>query len=82
MIERAEECIVAQDLKVKVARPEDIIGLKIGAIVNDARLEGKYLADIEEIITHFDEKLDWREIETGARICQGEHLYEKIKRSH
>lgn len=78
MIERAEQRVIDQELTVKVACPEDIIGLKIGAIANDPTLEGKYLSDIEEIVHHFGDALNWTDIETCAKLSKGEHIYEKV----
>lgn len=51
------------NLKVKVLEPEDIIGLKVQAMVNDPTRQTQELADIEALMGRFGSKLDWRRME-------------------
>lgn len=60
MLDRAiEKEIFNGDFRIKVLRPEDVIGLKLQATVNDPkRLNGEYL-DIESLMEHYRNDLDW-----------------------
>jgi hypothetical protein len=48
---------------IKVLRPEDIIGLKVQAAVNDNSRKDKEYADIASIMEHYRQKLDWHLLE-------------------
>jgi hypothetical protein len=59
MLKRAKECdILNGQFKVKVITPEDIIGLKVQASVNDPGRSARDRADIEEILKRHADKLD------------------------
>ena len=58
MIERALEKEVFS-LKVRVLRPEDIVGLKIQALTNDQTRAAKEYSDIESLLGFYKNKLDW-----------------------
>ncbi|HEX9880642.1 MAG TPA: nucleotidyl transferase AbiEii/AbiGii toxin family protein [Candidatus Binatia bacterium] len=51
----------AQD--VRVVNPEDVIGLKVQAMVNDADRRPQELADIERVMAVYGRRLDWQRIE-------------------
>jgi len=64
MLARAEFKDVRRGkLSIKVARPEDIIGLKIQAMANDPRRKLKELADIEAILRLYKRKINWKLIQ-------------------
>lgn len=48
---------------VRVIRPEDVIGLKVQAMVNDPDRRTQELADIERLMALYGERLDWERIE-------------------
>ncbi len=48
---------------VRVANPEDVIGLKVQAMVNDPDRKPQELADIEMLMRLYGAKLDWQRIE-------------------
>jgi hypothetical protein len=46
-----------------VAGPEDVIGLKVRAMVNDPERKAQELADIETLMRLYRSKVDWNRIE-------------------
>lgn len=48
---------------VKAADPEDVIGLKVQAMVNDPDRRRQELADIERLMELYGSKLDWKRIQ-------------------
>lgn len=71
MLERAEAIMVASDLSLPVARSEDLIGLKVQALVNNpARADGDW-RDIRSLIVVARESglaLDWELIADYLRL--------------
>jgi len=64
MLERAEELDIFEGkFKIKVLAPEDIIGLKIQASVNNPDRAAKEYADIESLMKYYRDRLDWRRLE-------------------
>ncbi|MBI3001508.1 MAG: nucleotidyltransferase family protein [Deltaproteobacteria bacterium] len=49
--------------KVKIADPEDVIGLKAQAMVNDPNRKSQEIADIERLMELYGQKLDWGRIQ-------------------
>lgn len=49
--------------QVRVLQPEDIIGLKVQAMANDARRQAQETADIEALMTRYGKTLDWQHIQ-------------------
>ena len=79
MIERAEEReIFGGVIKVKVARPEDLIGLKLQAMRNDSSHREQDLADIKALVALWSSKLDWSLIEEYACILEMEEVYQSF----
>ncbi len=80
MIERAEEKeILGGALKIKVLRPEDLIGLKIQAIKNDPSRKQSDMADVESLVSLHGKNLDWPLIEEYFKIFDMEDIYQKLK---
>lgn len=77
MLLRAEEKIVF-DTKIKILRPEDIIGLKIQAIHNAPERKPKDWADIEALVSVNKDILDWKLIKEYFIIFNMSEMYEKI----
>ena len=48
---------------VRVVDPEDVIGLKVQAMVNDPDRRTQELADIERLMTLHGQRLDWERIQ-------------------
>ena len=64
MLERAGELDIFEGkFKIKVLAPEDIIGLKLQASVNNPDRVAKEYADIEALMKHYGNKLDWPRLE-------------------
>ncbi len=80
MLERAEEKeIFGGELKIKVLRPEDLIGLKLQAIKNNPSRREQDMADIKALINAQSGKLDWTEIAKYAEILNADDLLTEIK---
>ena len=80
MLERAEEKDIFEgNLKIRVLRPEDIIGLKLQSLVNNpARKEREYL-DIEALMEHYRKNLDWKLIEEYFSLFEQKEKYLELK---
>ncbi len=79
MIKNADEKEVFDGLlKVKVLRPEDIIGLKLQAIKNNPSRQQKDVEDIESLLAVYKDKMDMSLIEQYVRILEMGDLYKKI----
>lgn len=79
MLGRAEEKeIFGGLLKIKVLKPEDLIGLKLQAIKNDAERMENDMADIKALVSVHGEKLDWSLIERYYQIFDMEAEYVKL----
>ena len=48
---------------IRAASPEDMIGLKVQAMVNDPDRRPQEVADIEMLMRLYGAKLDWQRIE-------------------
>ena len=48
---------------LRVAAPEDVIGLKVQAMVNDPSRRGKELVDIQALVERHGPTLDWQRIQ-------------------
>jgi hypothetical protein len=79
MLERAEEKeIFGGELKIKVLRPEDLIGLKLQAIKNDpSRKEGD-MADIKALTSVLKERFDWGLIKRYVDILDAKDLLKEF----
>jgi hypothetical protein len=49
--------------EVRVVNPEDVIGLKVQAMVNDPDRRAQEMADIERIMAAYGRRLDWQRVE-------------------
>ena len=59
MLSRAKERKIFSQI-VKVANPEDVVGLKIQALSNDASRAQKEYTDIESVLGLYKKDLDWQ----------------------
>lgn len=71
---------------VKAADPEDVIGLKVQATVNDPDRKPQELADIERLMSLYGPKLDWKRIQEYYDIFglgeEAKRLRERFGRAH
>ncbi len=83
MLKRAaEKKIFEGKHSIKVLRPEDIIGLKVQAFVNDPSRELRELADIELIMDHYKGKLDWIVLGEYFSLFQMEKKLKELKKRY
>lgn len=79
MLERAEKKeIFGGSLKIKVLRPEDLIGLKLQAIKNSPERKQKDMMDIESLLSIHGNELDWPLVKKYFQIFDMEELYKKL----
>ena len=80
MLKRAvEKDILEGSLKIKVLKPEDLIGLKFQATKNNPLREQTDLEDIKALLSILGGNLDWSEIEEYAKIFDMMDVYKKIR---
>ena len=83
MIDRAKDLAVFdRKLSIRIVSPEDIIGLKLQALVNDATRKNREYADIEAIAGHYREKLDWDLIKDYFVLFGQEEQFGILKETH
>ena len=80
MLKRAvEKDILKGSLKIKVLKPEDLIGLKFQAIKNNPLREQTDIEDIKALLSILGGNLDWSEIEEYAKTFDMMDVYKKIR---
>lgn len=77
-LQMLKEAIVSSDLTVRVVRAEDLIGLKIQAIVNDPTREHQDKADIQSLLA-LQPALDWSRIKKYADLFSFGDEIERLK---
>lgn len=83
MLERAEEREIFEgSLKIRVLKPEDIIGLKIQAIANDEERKLREYMDIEALLDYYRQNLDWVLIEEYFSIFGEKEKFEELKKKY
>ena len=83
MIDRAKDLAVFdRKLSIRIVSPEDIIGLKLQALVNDASRENREYADIEAIVSHCGMKLDWNLIQDYFSLFGQEDKFRDIREKY
>lgn len=60
-------------------QPEDIIGLKIQAFINDPSRKSLDLADIEALMRIHGARLDWQLVESYFSLFEHEDLFASLK---
>jgi hypothetical protein len=80
MLERAvEKKVFGEDIAIRVLCPEDLIGLKIQAMANNAERETADMADIEALMRLHGPELDWKLIEEYFSIFEMEVLFARLR---
>jgi predicted nucleotidyltransferase len=83
MLKRAKEIpIFGEKFKIKVLEPEDIIGLKLQALVNDSSKETKEYADIEALMDYFKDKLNWDLIKEYFSLFEKENKFVELRQKY
>lgn len=68
--------------KIKVLKPEHLIGLKIQAMINDKERANRELVDIEEIMRHYRGKLDWELIGDYFTLFKLKDKFEELRKKY
>lgn len=83
MLERVDEKeIFSGALKIKVLKPEDLIGLKVQAIKNDPSRKPVDMADIETLLSLHSKNLDWTMIKEYFKLFNMENDYNRLKEEY
>ena len=83
MLKRAKEVAVFENsFTIKVLCPEDIIGLKLQALVNDHTREKRESADIEIIMDFFTARLDWDLIKEYFELFDKKEEYYRLEQQY
>jgi len=77
-----EKDIFGGKLKIRILRPEDIIGLKIQAIANDKERTTRELADIEALMDYYRGNLDWELIEEYFSLFEQKEKFKELKNKY
>jgi hypothetical protein len=79
LVKAVEKEILEGSLKIKVLKPEDLIGLKFQAIKNNPLREQTDIEDIKALLSIQGGNLDWSEIAEYAKIFDMMDVYKKIR---
>lgn len=80
MFKRAKKMpVLEHGVSLNVLAPEDIIGLKLQAYVNDETKREQQWADITSIAKHFGRKLDWQFIGEHFRLFDLINEFKELK---
>lgn len=80
MLEKAKELDIFEGkAKIRVLRPEDIIGLKLQAMANDAKRVARELLDIEALMDYYRMNLDWESIQDYFSIFEQKEKFLELK---
>jgi hypothetical protein len=80
MLKRAEEKDIFEGgLKIRVLRPEDIIGLKIQSLVNNQKRTAQEYLDIEGLMERYGKELDWQLIEEYFSLFELKEKFLELK---
>lgn len=81
MLKNAMELYVFnKTLKIRVLKPEDIIGLKIQAVKNNPERYFREMGDIDEIINMFKDEIDFNVVRKYFTIFDMDDEYNRFKR--
>lgn len=68
--------------QIKVVSPEDIIGLKLQALVNNPERQEREFADIEALMKQYSQQLDWNIVEEYFGIFNKQDRFMDFKRKY
>ncbi|MFN3551228.1 MAG: nucleotidyl transferase AbiEii/AbiGii toxin family protein [Endomicrobiia bacterium] len=77
-----EKPIFNGQLKIKILKPEDLIGLKIQAIVNDKERRNREFIDIEELMILYKGNLDWQLLEEYFSLFELKDKFKELKKKY
>jgi hypothetical protein len=79
LVKAVEKDILEGSLKIKVLKPEDLIGLKFQAIKNNPLRKQTDIEDIKALLSIQGGNFDWSEIGEYAKIFDMMDVYKKIR---
>lgn len=83
MLDRAiEKDIFDGEFKIKVLKPEDIIGLKLQAVANDKNRFTSEYADIEALLDHYNRNLEWSLLKEYFSLFNQEKEFVRLKKRY
>ena len=83
MLKRSKEMpLFKGEIKIKVLLPEDIIGLKLQALVNNPERENQETADIERIANFYKDRLRWDLIKEYFDLFDKEEEYTRLRKRY
>jgi len=83
MLERAEHKVLfGNGITLAVLQPEDLIGLKLQALVNDPRREPVDRSDIEMLMAVRDRNMNWGIIREYFEIFEMLELFNELERKY
>ena len=83
MIKRSKELpIFNGKFRIHVVNPEDIIGLKLQALINNPSRENRGYADIEDIMDYFKDNLNWSLIKEYFSLFERKDKYQELAKKY
>jgi Uncharacterised nucleotidyltransferase len=73
-----EKSIFGGEFAIRVLRPEDLIGLKVQAMANNAERETADLSDIEALMRLYGTVLDWGLLKEYFALFEREELFYRL----
>ncbi|MBI4679446.1 MAG: hypothetical protein HY748_17880 [Elusimicrobia bacterium] len=67
-------------VRIRVLRPEDVIGLKVQALANEPEKRGQDAVDIESLALANRETLDWERVAKYYRLFHLDAKFEEMKK--
>lgn len=81
MLERANMLdIFGGEQKVRVLKPEDIIGLKLQSVANNPQRTNREYSDIESLLEYYGKNLDWQLLNEYFSLFEEEEKFREFKR--
>lgn len=71
--------VFSEKMTLKVLKPEDVIGLKVQALANNARRRSKDAPDIELLAEIHGGKLDWKRVEKYYNLFGLQEEFRSLK---
>ncbi|MGY8695692.1 MAG: hypothetical protein ACKVGW_16050 [Verrucomicrobiia bacterium] len=85
MLERRVRKSLGNDFQAHTLLPEDLIGLKLQAMVNDPSREPQELVDISSLLNarkHKNQAIDWDLLEEYFALFSRQKQLDQLKQTH
>jgi hypothetical protein len=83
MLERAQaHRVFGGELEISVLEPEDIIGLKVQALVNNPDRKELEYADIKRVLEKFRKTLDWKRLKEYFILFGLENIFDEYEKKY